>query len=1171
MLHLWMLIVASIATSTNAFNQARDTIKLDFGSDLSPTPWNNLNNPADGKIDDLLNSWSVYTGVSVSVIDSFTGINTNGTKAPAGELGLPASATGDSFFGSVTLFGGQIQPSGAILFEGLDPVKSYQIKIFASRDASDNRQAMYEINGFTSDTIYLNAASNSSNIATAEMVPDAQGTIRIKASPGPENTNASGFYYMGAVELIYEGQGFVAGQDTVLVDFGDNLSTLPWNNLADPAAGTISNMINAKGNSTPYNIAVYDAFNNINRNGTTSPDSSIAMPPTATGDSFFGNVTDFGGQIQPTGGFIIDGLDTSLIYSFDLFGSRVATDNRETRFEIRGIGIDSAFLNTASNVANLAHLSMKPDTSGRIFLDCSPGPNNSNAAKFYYIGAIRMMYEELPEPPIESNVDSILLDFGDNLSGLPWIDVIDPVTAKVTDLTTKKGKSTGYQLEITDAFNNINRAGTANPAKETGFPATASGDSFFGNVATFGGQEQPTGGLILKGLNPYNVYHFSIFASRDATDNREAMYVFEGGTTDTTYLDAASNTDRVAKIDMTSNEYGEINITVSPGPNNTNASKFFYLGAMIVDYEDQPLPSPFDTISIDFGSNPSPGPWINMDNARSGDVLDMVTSNNINSGYGIRITDQFNGINTNGTINPKAELGIPGSASGDSFYGNIAEFSGSIEKTGAIELYNLDTDKEYKLIIFASRAASDNRETRYDVVGIDSTSLFLNASSNTDSVVTATLKPKTDGTILVRASTGPNNTNASGFFYLGSLQVVFEGITRGESELTLLAPNGGEVWQQGRTGQIRWRSRNISEVKLEYSTDNGGAWKEIETVNATAGQYNWNVPNEPTTSALVRISGGGLQDQSDAVFDIVEDDNICRIVVLGSSTAEGAGASPRDSSWVNRYAASLSGKTQFEVINLGRGGYNTYNIIPTGTVSPGIGVAIDVERNITKALSLDPFVIIVNMPSNDAASNYGVVQQMRNFELIAQAAAGAGVELYVCTTQPRNFTNPALVKIQLDTRDSILSRFGDHAIDVWTGLADTMGWILPAYNSGDGVHLNNAGHRILFERVVALNLAEKGCSSVGVDEDQFLNAGIELYPNPGDGRFTLLNKGEQVISEWRIYDVMGRMLVRNKGTNNNQSSIPMEVNLPKGMYYLLVVMELSGKQGLQVLPIMIER
>ena len=57
-------------------------------------------------------------------------------------------------------------------------------------------------------------------------------------------------------------------------------------------------------------------------------------------------------------------------------------------------------------------------------------------------------------------------------------------------------------------------------------------------------EPQPEAAIALTNLRPEKEYTFTIFASRDGSnDNREARYVIEGLTTDTVYLDAANNTD----------------------------------------------------------------------------------------------------------------------------------------------------------------------------------------------------------------------------------------------------------------------------------------------------------------------------------------------------------------------------------------------------------------------------------------------------------------------------------------------------------------------------------------------------------------------------------------------------------------------------------------------------
>lgn len=96
--------------------------------------------------------------------------------------------------------------------------------------------------------------------------------------------------------------------------------------------------------------------------------------------------------------------------------------------------------------------------------------------------------------------------------------------------------------------------------------------------------------------------------------------------------------------------------------------------------------------------------------------------------------------------------------------------------------------------------------------------------------------------------------------------VVYEIISE---NLTLTYPNDGESFRPGETESIHWDGINTTAgYTLEYSTDNGGTWNSITTVSNTTTNYGWNVPNEVTGNALIRITSGSFQDTSDATFSI---------------------------------------------------------------------------------------------------------------------------------------------------------------------------------------------------------------------------------------------------------------------------------------------------------------
>ena len=201
-------------------------------------------------------------------------------------------------------------------------------------------------------------------------------------------------------------------------------------------------------------------------------------------------------------------------------------------------------------------------------------------------------------------------------------------------------------------------------------------------------------------------------------------------------------------------------------------------------------------------------------------------------------------------------------------------------------------------------------------------------------------------------------------------------------------------------------------------------------------------------------------------------DTAFHIVVLGSSTAQGAGASTPDSAWVNRYRDYLQGiNPAYQVTNRAVGGFTTYRLMPTGFLPPVSRPNPDTTRNITAGIALNPDAIIVNLPSNDVSSGYTVQEQLDNFDTIVNHALAAGIPIWLTTTQPRFFNGqPVPIGQQIAVRDSLYARYSPFVIDFWTGLADSSNQLATPYNSGDGTHLNDAGHGLAFSRVANADL-----------------------------------------------------------------------------------------------------
>lgn len=129
--------------------------------------------------------------------------------------------------------------------------------------------------------------------------------------------------------------------------------------------------------------------------------------------------------------------------------------------------------------------------------------------------------------------------------------------------------------------------------------------------------------------------------------------------------------------------------------------------------------------------------------------------------------------------------------------------------------------------------------------------------------------PTAAGTYTLRAAGNAVNGNSSDD--AGDNWRVMNPITINVSGLSLDAPNGGEVWCRNGTGIIKWTAAGIAQVALDYNPGDG-SWNPITVVNASLGQFTWNLPGtlQPGGNYSVRIRavGGTEVDQSNAPFSV---------------------------------------------------------------------------------------------------------------------------------------------------------------------------------------------------------------------------------------------------------------------------------------------------------------
>ncbi len=201
-----------------------------------------------------------------------------------------------------------------------------------------------------------------------------------------------------------------------------------------------------------------------------------------------------------------------------------------------------------------------------------------------------------------------------------------------------------------------------------------------------------------------------------------------------------------------------------------------------------------------------------------------------------------------------------------------------------------------------------------------------------------------------------------------------------------------------------------------------------------------------------------------------------KMLVLGSSTSTCIfGPSSYDSCYLSRLQKYYRDRgTILTIDNRAVGGDNVYYGMPiTNTPPPPGRNSPRPYNNITDGLAENPDIVLINYPSN-GYDYFSADEVMACLRTIKQVANAAGKPCYVTTTQPRQdpetFRTQVVRQRMFELKERIISEFGAYAINFWDGVANPADYtIMDRYNT-DGVHLNNSGHHLLFERVLAKNI-----------------------------------------------------------------------------------------------------
>ncbi len=188
-------------------------------------------------------------------------------------------------------------------------------------------------------------------------------------------------------------------------------------------------------------------------------------------------------------------------------------------------------------------------------------------------------------------------------------------------------------------------------------------------------------------------------------------------------------------------------------------------------------------------------------------------------------------------------------------------------------------------------------------------------------------------------------------------------------------------------------------------------------------------------------------------------------VVLGSSTAAGNGA-PAGQGWVSLLEAAFR-PAGVSIRNLAVAGTVTYHARPNSTALSFSRPSPKAQTNVDAALALSPTMLLLAYPSNDTARGYSVEETVGNLLAIRQISLAKGVPVLVLSTQPRNLSTEQRGSLSLIDQQ-LRAAVGPCFVAVNERLATPDGLLQSTYDSGDGVHPNAAGHRLIADQVQAV-------------------------------------------------------------------------------------------------------
>ncbi|SDG98224.1 DUF4886 domain-containing protein [Winogradskyella thalassocola] len=184
-------------------------------------------------------------------------------------------------------------------------------------------------------------------------------------------------------------------------------------------------------------------------------------------------------------------------------------------------------------------------------------------------------------------------------------------------------------------------------------------------------------------------------------------------------------------------------------------------------------------VFINFSSSDNPDGWNAYSSFLEGaGIANILYPSGGFTGVAATTTARFRGINnTSGAGSTTTDLNMDDTVSRSNFYSHaLAWGSNPGLEESVIEFTGFESNDTYEFCFFGSRnSVSDNRDTKYTVIGATEQSANLDAANNaTNTICISNVQPDADGKIILKVSAGDSNNNGNKFYYLNAMRITPE-------------------------------------------------------------------------------------------------------------------------------------------------------------------------------------------------------------------------------------------------------------------------------------------------------------------------------------------------------------------------------------------------------------